>query len=154
MLVAVKKKTALRPEWLCVLLLSAVLSAGALIGSPQISDRSFTSVIVLVIAALLCVMADKRKAADAHSLRVGMALVLLCAVLGMYAYHSVSAHGDAWNRQIAAALEEAKAGGEEVTLSSVPSSSRYTMGIVLSSDPLQWPNSTLGKYYGIRIAGE
>ncbi|MBQ7886428.1 MAG: hypothetical protein IJ313_05990 [Clostridia bacterium] len=154
LLVAIKKKAPLRIEWLCVLGASAALSAGALVGSPQISDRSFTAVIVLVIAALLCVMADKKPRADGHSLHVGAALMLLCAALGVYAFGEVHAHGSAWEQQIDAIERAAQAGGEVIAVSSVPSSSRYTMDIALASDPSAWPNSTLGKYYGVRIAGE
>lgn len=154
MIVAVKKKVQLRCEWLCVLGMSAVLSAGALIGSPQISDRSFTAVIVLAICALLCVMADKKPVSDRHSLHVGVALWLVCAVLGVHAYGAVAEHGESWRRQVAAIELAVQEGKEEVTVSSVPSVSRYTMDIALSSDSLQWPNSTLGKYYGVRIAGK
>ena len=154
MVVAVKKKVQLRCAWLCVLGMSAVLSAGALIGSPQISDRSFTAVIVLVISALLCVMADKKPVADCHSLHVGAALWLICAVLGVHAYGAVAAHGENWRRQTETIELAAQEGKEAVAVSSVASVSRYTMDIALSRDPLQWPNSTLGKYYGVGIAGE
>ncbi|MBQ8618913.1 MAG: hypothetical protein IJ418_15575 [Clostridia bacterium] len=154
MIVAVKKKVKLRCEWLCVLVLSAVLSAGALIGSPQISDRSFTAVIVLAVASLLCVMADKKPEANLHSLHVGAALGLVCVMLGVHAYGAVSEHADSWRQQVAAIELAAQEGEAAVTVSSVPSASRYTMDIALSSDPLQWPNSTLGKYYAIGIAGK
>lgn len=150
---AAKRKAPLRVEWLCVLAGSALLSAGALVGSPQISDRSFTAVIVLIVAALLAVMADMKPSADRRSLRVGMALTLLCAALGVHAYFAVCAHEQAWHVQVSAIESAAAAGLEEVTIDSIPSSSRYTMSISLQEDPAVWPNSTLGKVYGIRIVG-
>ena len=55
--------------------------------------------------------------------------------------------------QVSAIESAAAAGLEEVTIDSIPSSSRYTMSISLQEDPAVWPNSTLGKVYGIRIVG-
>jgi len=149
-----RKNVSLRIEWLCVLLGCAVLSAGALIGSPQISDRSFTAVIVLLAAALFVLVLDMKRHADRHSLHACAAMALVCAMLGMFAIEQVRAHGDAWSQQLSLIEQAADAGRQEVCVSSVASSSRYTMDIALAQDPSAWPNSTLQKYYGVRIVSE
>ncbi|MBR4040405.1 MAG: hypothetical protein IKJ11_09975 [Clostridia bacterium] len=151
---AVKKKIQLRILWLCTLFGGAVLSAFALVGSPQISNRSFTAVIVLMIALLLAVMADKKPAADRHSMHVGAVLFLLAVAAGVHALCAVKQHELRWAEQtdrICLAVQENQ---EQVGIRSVPSSSRYTMDIVIEHSPDEWPNSTLSRYYGIRIAGE
>jgi len=151
LLIVRKKKISLRMEWLCVLLASALLSAYALIGSPQISDRSFTAVLVLCIAALLLALADM--APRVGRLPAALAM-LLCIAVGAWAFSQVHAHESAWTAQLER-IEAAQAGGEsEVVIASVPSVSRYTMGIMLEESPDSWPNATLGKYYGLRICGE
>ncbi|MBQ7825310.1 MAG: hypothetical protein IJ337_03025, partial [Clostridia bacterium] len=126
-LIAVKKKAPLRLEWLCVLFVSAAMSAGALIGSPQISDRSFTAVIVLIIAALLAIMADKKPKADRHSARVAALLVAAAGLLGGYACARVMAHEAMWTAQIVHIEQALASDKDEVTIRSVPSLSRYTM---------------------------
>ena len=152
--VSFKKKKLLRVQWLCVLGAAAVLSAGALVGSPQISDRSFSAVIVLLLAVLLSAMADLKPTPDRRSLHVCAALTLICVVLGVRAIGEVRTHGAAWTQQVAAIERAAAAGEAQANASSVSSSSRYTMDIALADDPSAWPNSTLGKYYGIRIVSE
>lgn len=153
-LIAVKKKADLRIEWLCVLLVSAVLSAGALIGSPQISDRSFTAVIVLMIVVLLAIMADKKPSVDGHSVRVGAVLVIIAALLGSYALGKVRAHEAQWFVQAEKIAQAKEKGEDRVIIDSVPSVSRYTMDIRVEADSDAWPNSTLSKYFGVRIFGQ
>ena len=143
-----KKKEALCVEPLLLLLAGALLSAYALVGSPQISDRSFTAVIVLFICALLLAlegcMPEGRRA-----IVLGAAL---CLCGGMLALGSVRAHESAWQAQLDA-IHAAPANGE-VQIASVPSASRYTMSITLEESPDAWPNSTMSKYYRIRISGK
>lgn len=151
LLLARKKGILLPVEWLCVLGVSAFLSTYALVGSPQISDRSFTAVICLCIAALL--LAAERML---PRMRRGCAVCMLalCAAGGVFAAKAVCAHESAWQAQLAK-IETAKLNGEaEALLASVPSVSRYTMGILLEESPDSWPNSTLSKYYGLRISGK
>jgi len=151
---AAKRKTSLRVEWLCVLGAAALLSAGALTGSPQISDRSFTAVIVLMIGLLMTALADMKRITSRCSTYLGGVLAVLSVLLGVYALGAVRAHGRAWEAQIAVIEQAAASGEEEVTVSSVLSDSRYTMNIELSDDPSAWPNTTLSKFYGVRIAGQ
>jgi len=151
LLLAKKRRVQLRTEWLCMLLGAALLSTYALVGSPQISDRSYTAVIVLLAAALLTVTKD-------IGLRTGKlpaAIVLvLCVTGGALALSSVTAHESAWNIQLAKIEAVQTAGETEVMISSVPSVSRYTMSIMLERNPDSWPNSTMGKYFSMRIHGE
>ena len=154
LVVAIRKKVRLRIERLCILIGGAVLSAGALIGSPQISDRTFTSVIVLLAAALLVVMADIKAQPDRRSLHVGAALMLAAALGAVPAVFSVREHGEAWAQQQAKIEQAVQNGEEEVCIESVASTSRYTMAINLEQEAQAWPNSTMAKYFGIRIAGQ
>ena len=39
-------------------------------------------------------------------------------------------------------------------IASVESRSRFTMNIALEKDAESWPNSTLSKWFGIRVCGE
>ena len=81
-------------------------------------------------------------------------LLMLCVAGGMLAANAVCTHESAWLAQIQR-IEEAKAEGrEQVAIASVPSVSRYTMSVMLDENPQVWPNSTLSKYFGIRISGE
>ncbi len=151
LLAARKKRISLRMEWLCVLLGGALLSTYALIGSPQISDRSYTSVMVLSICALLLAICDLAPRVKKLPAAIAVMLCVAGAALGLA---QVTVHESAWNAQLAR-IEEAKdADEQEAAIASVPSVSRYTMGIVLEESPDAWPNSTLGKYFGVRISGE
>ena len=151
---AIKRKVSLRIEWLCVLAGCALLSAGALIGSPQISDRSFTAVIVLAICTLMALVGDIKPQADTRSVRLGAALMIAGVLVGVQALGAVRTHEAAWHEQLARIEQAAAAGEERVNVRSVLSSSRFTMDIALDSEPSAWPNSTLGKYYGVGIVGE
>lgn len=147
-----RQKTALRSEWLCLLGAAALLCAYALVGSPQISDRSFTGVLVLVIAALLAAYGDRPPVMNKGAFAAGAALVLLGAAVGLAAVEDVKAHGEAWLAQVETIEASAAAGEDLAMVSSVPSASRFTMDIALSEDPGAWPNSTLYKYFGIRVS--
>ena len=70
------------------------------------------------------------------------------------AMRSVGAHEAAWLEQVEKIEAAAAAGEASVTVTSVPSSSMYTMSVVIEKDASAWPNSTLSKYYGIRVMGE
>ena len=157
LIVSRKRGAALPYEWLCVLGVGAFLSAYALVGSPQISDRTFTGVLALAIAMLLSLAGVLLRAAPPPEKAAKAAcavLIAFCALGGVSAVLDVKAHGDAWRAQTARIEAAAAAGGEKIAVSSVPSVSRYTMSIALQKDADAWPNSTLSKYYGISICGE
>jgi len=73
---------------------------------------------------------------------------------GLLAVKAVCAHETAWLDQAAKIEAAAQSGADMVSIRSVPSDSRYTMSMILEEEPENWPNSTLGKYYGIGISGE
>ena len=153
LLAARRKEITVRTEWLCVLTGTALLSAYALVGSPQISDRSFTAVLVLAVTALLAVLSDLKPRPDRRSLPA-IAVLAVCIVgVSMGALRDVKAHEAAWRAQTDAIEAAAAAGETDVTVSSVPQNSRFTMAITLEDSPDAWPNSTLGRYYGVRVHG-
>ena len=153
LLAARRKEISVRTEWLYVLLGAALLSAYALVGSPQISDRSFTAVLVLAVTALLAVLADLKPRPDRRSLPA-IAVLAVCIVgVSLGALRDVKAHEAAWRAQTDAIEAAAAAGETDVTVSSVPQNSRFTMAVTLEDSPDAWPNSTLGRYYGVRVHG-
>ena len=135
-----------------LLLAGALLSAYALVASPQISDRAFTGVLAFVLAAALALpmpgwLEHRQRAAAA-------ALAAAAVLVGAQAAREVYAHGQAWSAQLAR-IDAARAAGEtEVTLDCVPSHSRFTMDIRLAGSPQDWPNSTLSRYFGIDVRGD
>lgn len=152
--VACRGKRPVRMEWLSVLCVSAFLSAYALVGSPQISDRTFTGVLALALAALLSLCADLMNVPGKRDGAIGLLLLLLVVSGAGFALADVRAHEAAWLAQEERILSAAAAGDLKTAVSSVPSESRFTMSIALEQDASQWPNSTLSRYYGIEIAGE
>lgn len=156
--IARRRRVPARGAWLGVLCAGAFLGAYALVGSPQISDRSFTAVVVLALAALLLAAADvlgpwlnaRPRAARGAAAALLLAVVLLTAgALG-----DVRAHETAWLAQVSRIEAAAAAGEKQVTVRSVPSASRFTMSVTLAQDEAAWPNSTLSRYYGIAVCGE
>lgn len=152
--VACRGKRPVRMEWLSVLCVSAFLSAYALVGSPQISDRTFTGVLALALAALLSLCADLMNIPGKRDGAIGLLLLLLVVSGAGFALADVRAHEAAWLAQEERILSAAAAGDLQTAVSSVSSESRFTMSIALEQDASQWPNSTLSRYYGIEIAGE
>ena len=149
-----RRGIALRSRQAALLALCALLSAYALVASPQISDRSFIAVTVLALAAALTLL-DDWLAESGRRMAPAMALMLaVCVVSGAAALRDTAAHQAAWTAQlsrIAAAVEQ---GETEVAVSGVPARSRFTMDIVLGDSPQDWPNSTLSRYFGIAVRGE
>lgn len=152
--VACRGKSPVRMEWLSVLCVSAFLSAYALVGSPQISDRTFTGVLALALAALLSLCADLMNVPGKRDGAIGLLLLLMVVSGAGFALADVRAHEAAWLAQEERIMSAAAAGDLQTAVSSVPSESRFTMSIALEQDASQWPNSTLSRYYGIEIAGE
>lgn len=143
-----------RAAWL---LLAALLSAYAMVASPELSDRSFTCVIVLSLCALATLIGDLDahvRAMDAAKLcALPLALILL-AYGGYQAVKDVCAQEAAWGAQLEKIETALQNGADEVTVESVKSGSRFTMDIALTAHADSWPNSTLSKWFGIRVFGE
>ena len=139
------------------LLMTALLCAYAMAASPELSDRSYTSVIALTLVALASFVGD----IDAH-VRIPdaaklCALPLAIALLvygGYQAVQEVSAHEAAWNWQLEKIETAVGLGETQVYLSPVESRSRFTMSIAIEKAADVWPNSTLSKWFGIRVLGE
>lgn len=145
-----------RTGWALALVAGGLLAALAMIASPELSDRSFTGVLVLVLAGVLVLVGDVFAGTRAFDSAASAALILLLAVFAHSGYRAlgdVAAHEAAWNVQLARAQVAIEAGAPDVTLESVPSRSRFTMDIALGATPQEWPNSTLGKALGIDIFG-
>lgn len=143
-----------RAGWL---LLAALLSAYAMVASPELSDRSYTCVIALTLAALAVLIGDldaHTRALDAAKLCALPLAVFLLAYGGWQAMRDVSEHETAWNAQLETIETAVKSGEAQVQAASVESHSRFTMDIVLEKDADSWPNSTLSKWFGIRVYGE
>ncbi|MBQ2991348.1 MAG: hypothetical protein IJD60_08685 [Clostridia bacterium] len=151
LVIARRRGAALPAQRLMILGGAAFLSAYALVGSPQISDRSFTAVIVLVLSAalaLLCALPQGRRRAAATA-----ALLLTASAVTVQACGAVKAHGAAWRTQLEKAQAALERGETRVVLDSVPSESRFTMAIALEEDAAAWPNSTLSKALGVAVYG-
>ena len=152
---AVNAKTrTMRALWFTA---AALLCAYAMVASPELSDRSFTGVLALLLVGVLTLLGDidaQSRTFDAAKLAVLPIAVLLMTYGGLQAVREVSAQEEAWNTQIAKITAAAEAGEESVAIQSIRSHSRFTMDITLDADAANWPNSTLTKIYGVRIYGE
>lgn len=136
---------------------AALLCAYAMAASPELSDRSFTGVLALLMVSVLTLLGDidaQSDMFDAAKLAVLPIAALLLAYGGVQAVREVAAQETAWGMQIAEITEAAEAGAESVSVQSIQSHSRFTMDITLDKDAENWPNSTLQKIYGVRVYGE
>ena len=136
-------------------LVAAVFSVLALIGSPEVSDRTYLGVIVLMITECLAYL-DFRAAENTYP-KVAFtvaAIALLCTGIGFFcAGRAVLKHETRWNRQLYRIEQAVEAEKASVTIDSVLSESPYTMSIQIEEEADAWPNSTLGKWFGIRVLG-
>jgi len=151
------REHASRTHYAYALVFAAVISVYAMVGSPELSDRTYTGAFVLMLAALLVLVGDAEvcvRRLDAAKIAV---LPLVCVFMIYTGYHAlkdVRHYAAQWHASVET-IESARLAGEtQVSLVPIPSASRFTMDIELSKDPLQWPNSTLSKYYGINIIGQ
>ena len=136
---------------------AALLCAYAMVASPELSDRSFTGVLALLLVSVLTLLGEIDAQSDAFAaakLAVLPIAVLLLTYGGVQAVREVAAQEAAWESQIAEIVGAAEAGEESVSVQSMKSHSRFTMDITLDKDAANWPNSTLQKIYGVRIYGE
>ena len=136
---------------------AALLCAYAMAASPELSDRSFTGVLALLMVSVLTLLGDidaQSDMFDAAKLAVLPIAALLLTYGGVQAVREVAAQETAWEKQITEITEAAEAGAESVSVQSIQSHSRFTMDITLDKDAENWPNSTLQKIYGVRVYGE
>lgn len=139
--------TKARMAWAAILFAGALLSAFAMVASPELSDRSLTSTVVLTLAACLTL------AGDVKMEKVALVLLILTAARSVQAAGAVRAHEARWQIQLDRIQQAVSEGEESVAIDSVPSESPFTMSIMLSENPDEWPNKTLSKWFGVKIQG-
>ena len=132
--------------------LAALLAILALVGSPEVSDRTYLGPFVLLLSQ--CV-AEARLALQGKKEPRFMPAALLALSLGLFilAGHEVHLHAQRWQQQLDRIEAARQAGETAVTLEPVPSRSRYTMSIPLEQEPDLWPNRTLSRWSGLDIHG-
>ncbi len=139
-----------------LLVFAALTSVYAMVGSPELSDRTYTGPFVLMLCALLVLTADGEmhvRRLDAAKLAALPLMLVFLAYTGYHALGDVRDFADAWHAQLAA-IEQAACNGEaQIQLEAIDSDSRFTMDIVFDEDAGQWPNSTIAKYYGVGVVG-
>ena len=98
-------------------------------------------------------LSDLKERPDGRSLPA-LAVLTACIVsVGFSALRDVKAQEAAWLAQTDAIRAAADAGETDVTVSSLAQRTRFTMALTLEESPDAWPNSTLGRYYGVRVHG-
>lgn len=140
-----------------MLVFGALISSYAMMGSPFLADRTFISSVALMIAAVLVLLADQMErmpSAGAARLLVLAPLMMVMVYTGYHAIKDVKEYETQWNQVVAVIEEAVSEGKEEVVVPSIKSHSRFTVDTLIMEDPDLWPNSTMRKYYGIRIIGE
>ena len=150
-------RTSSRKGYAFMLVLGALISSYAMMGSPFLADRTFISSVALMICALLVVLGDQMErmpSAGAARLIILAPLLMVMVYTGYHALKDVKAYEAQWNQVVASIEEAVEQGKEEVIVPSIKSHSRFTVDTQIMEDPQVWPNSTMGKYYGIRIIGE
>ncbi len=150
------RNTALRQRYVYVLVFASLVSAYAMVGSPELSDRTFTGPFVLMLTALMVIVGDgemiARKLDSAKVLVLPLAFVMM-VYLGYHAVRDVQEYAEEWNMRVQSIEYACEAGQDKIEVLSQNAHSRYTMDIIFEEDAAQWPNSTLSKYYGIEIMG-
>ncbi len=143
-----------RGAYAAVLIFGALIASYALVGSPELSDRSFTAPIALTLAGLLVLAGDAEERGRGLDAAKLCALPLVMVFMLYTSYHALSdvkAHEQAWGEQIAAIEQAVEKGLESVNVESVSSHSRFTMDVALAQDAGTWPNTSISKIYGINV---
>lgn len=153
---AAMRDKAERGAYAWLLVFASVVSAYAMVGSPELSDRTFTGPFVLMLAALMTLLADAEERVrrmDAAKV-IALPLVLVFAIYtGYHALNDVKAYEGQWAACTEAIVCAKEAGEESVRIPSVVSSSRFTMDIALNEKADQWPNTSISRVYGIDVEG-
>ncbi len=140
-----------------VLIFGALIASYALVGSPELSDRSFTAPIALALAGLLVLVADAESRVPELDAAKLCALPLVLVFMLYTSYHAlgdVKAHESAWNAEISK-IEEACAREEKnVAVEAVESHSRFTMDVIYTPDADSWPNTSISRVYGMDVVGQ
>lgn len=146
-----------RIGYAALLMFGALGASYALLGSPVLSDRTFAGVIALVLSAMMVVLADFIENTRFIGAAKLLAMPALTVFLVYTGYHGIK-DVQAFNVEIAELTSTielaAESGQEEIRVEPVLSQSRFTMSMLIEEEADAWPNSTLERYYGIRIIGE
>ena len=140
-----------------LLLFGAFMSVYAMVGSPELSDRTYTGAFVLVLAACLTLLGDAEehvRAFDAAKIVVLPLLLVTALYVSYQALGDVSAFEARWNTQIEVIELACAEGASEAKVESVYAVSRFTMDAEFPQDPAQWPNTSISKVYGIDVSGK
>ena len=140
-----------------LLLFGALMSVYAMVGSPELSDRTYTGAFVLVLAALLTLAGDAEerfRTLDAAKIAVLPLMLIVTVYVSYHALSDVKAFEAQWNDRIAVIEAACAEGAEAVSVESVHSASRFTMDAVFPQDAAQWPNTSISKVYGINVSGK
>lgn len=154
---AMGKTRAPRMGYAYALVFASLISVYAMVGSPELSDRTYTGAFVLMLCALLVLAADAEmniRKMDAAKLAVLPLVLVFAAYTGYHAIKDVRQYADKCQAQIEQIEMARQAGQTQAVLEPIESTSRFTMDIALAQQPDQWPNSTLSKYFGIDIIAQ
>lgn len=139
------------------LMAAGLLSGLAMAGSPEFSERTLTGMIALLLSGSLFfinqwISGNPKVKTVFRILAIPAILVLtLCT---WNAVGDVKAHEARWNMELSKINNAIRDQKDSVKISSVLSSSRYTMDIRYSEDAQAWPNSTLSAWFGIPVYGD
>lgn len=150
------RESVTRIGYACVLLFGALISVYAMVGSPELSDRTYTGPFILVLSALLVILSD----ADEKASKLGAAKLLVfplfLVVAGYTSYHAirdVSTFEKAWNSRLAVIETACAEEKEQVAIEPLYTESRFAMDVVMAHEAELWPNNSISKIYGINVIG-
>ncbi len=141
-----------------MLLMFGALGAGyAMIGSPVLSDRTFTGVFALVLTAVMVLFGDLLERIEHVGAAKLAALPVLLVFLVYTGYHGVK-DVRAFEAEQAALIttitQAAQRGETSVQVEPVKAHSRFTMNMLIGEEADDWPNFTLEKHFGIAVEGQ
>lgn len=139
-----------------LLLFGSLMASYAMVGSPVLSDRTFTGPFVILLTAACILAGDliENEMFGAAKLLALPALMIVMSYTGYHALQDVTAYEAEWNSRLMS-IERAKENGEVcVAIASLESTSPYTVSVMLLEEADDWPNSSMTKHFDIDILGE
>ena len=140
-----------------VLAFGALIAVYAMVGSPELSDRTYTGPFVLMLSSLLVILAD----ADEQGRKLGAAklivfplFLIVSGYIGYHAVQDVSSFESAWKGRVAVIETAKEENRDQVEIEALYSNSRFTMDVVHAPQASQWPNTSISKVYGIDVIGK
>ena len=136
---------------------AGLLSGLAMAGSPEFSERTLTGMIALLLSGSLFFInrwTSGNPKVKTVFRKMAIPAILVLTLCSWNAVGDVKAHEARWNMELSKINNAIRDQKDSVKISSVLSSSRYTMDIRYSEDAQAWPNSTLSAWFGIPIYGD